>query len=431
VKIVKRVAVVIGIGLGVLLLGFGALFIAASRPIAAPYPQVVPDRSPAGVARGEQLFRSSCYACHMLPDASRITGAHMGDPPAFLGSINAPNLTQDPTAGIGKVSDAAIARAIRYGVMPDGHVSIMPAFPLSDADLAALLGFFRSSNPLVKADPQSLPPTHTSPMGKVMFFLFTGGKAPNLPPVGMVAPPARPDAAYGSYLAHAVFACSECHTPGFASDKGNGDEAFSGGFEFSAENGGTIHSANITPDGTVLSGWTYDDFAQALRDGLRPDGGVIRHPMMRYRLPDLEMHALWAYLQSLPKRVSHSPDQPRIRFDRIDRSGQDANAGLPGAGYRTASASEPPKTGAQLFVELGCPVCHAEGAVYHEKFLNARNRKPDYLVQWIRHPELVKPNTAMPSFASRITEAQALVLVKWILATPPDRLPRLGQPALP
>ncbi len=54
-----------------------------------------------------------------------------------------------------------------------------------------------------------------------------------------------------------------------------------------------------------LAGWTHDDFETALREGTRPDGTAIVAPMTfvtpyAANMTDVEMRALWTYLQSLP-----------------------------------------------------------------------------------------------------------------------------------
>ncbi|MFP3701461.1 cytochrome c, partial [Burkholderia sp. SIMBA_013] len=60
-----------------------------------------------------------------------------------------------------------------------------------------------------------------------------------------------------------------------------------------------IYSTNITPDANSGIGkWTYDDFAKAVREGVRPNGDTL-YPAMPYpsyaRLSDDDMKALYAY----------------------------------------------------------------------------------------------------------------------------------------
>ncbi len=100
--------------------------------------------------------------------------------------------------------------------------------------------------------------------------------------------------AAGSYLA-AAGDCVACHTrpdgPAFA-----GGRAFTTAF-------GTVYSANISPDrATGIGGWTEVQFARAMRDGVAP-GGRHLYPVFPYtaytKLSDADIHALYAFLQSL------------------------------------------------------------------------------------------------------------------------------------
>ena len=61
--------------------------------------------------------------------------------------------------------------------------------------------------------------------------------------------------------------------------------------------------ANLTPHETGLKGWTEADFIRALREGKRKDGTDIL-PAMPWKaygqMKDVEIKALWAYLQTVP-----------------------------------------------------------------------------------------------------------------------------------
>ena len=63
------------------------------------------------------------------------------------------NITSDPTAGIGKWSDAEIKRSITDGIRPDGrHLArTMPSHwykGIAPADLDAIVTFLRTVKPL-------------------------------------------------------------------------------------------------------------------------------------------------------------------------------------------------------------------------------------------------------------------------------------------
>ena len=67
-----------------------------------------------------------------------------------FGNFAVPTLTSDHEIGIGKGTDAQIARAIREGLDKDGvELVIMPSYEfnrLSDPDVAAIGGYLRSSD---------------------------------------------------------------------------------------------------------------------------------------------------------------------------------------------------------------------------------------------------------------------------------------------
>jgi mono/diheme cytochrome c family protein len=72
--------------------------------------------------------------------------------PAWQGSV-APNITSDLVAGIGKLSDEQIIRAIRQGIAHDGH-KMKPPMPVSfyagltDGDVHAIVAYLRTVPPL-------------------------------------------------------------------------------------------------------------------------------------------------------------------------------------------------------------------------------------------------------------------------------------------
>ena len=68
-------------------------------------------------------------------------------------------------------------------------------------------------------------------------------------------------------------------------------------------------AVNITPGGRVAS-WTDDEFAKAIREGIRPDGSVIGPPMPigLYRgLSDDDAHSIVAFLRTIPASQIETP----------------------------------------------------------------------------------------------------------------------------
>jgi len=76
---------------------------------------------------------------------------------------------------------------------------------------------------------------------------------------------------------------------------------------------GASFAANLTPDSTGLMGWTPEIFISAMRTGKHAGVGRPILPPMPWqltgRLTDDDLHALFAYLQSL-RPVANTPPAP-------------------------------------------------------------------------------------------------------------------------
>jgi cytochrome c551/c552 len=153
--------------------------------------------------------------------------------------------------------------------------------------------------------------------------------------------------------------------------------------EFLGADGKPIHSSNLTFDATGLQGWSLEDFTRTAPEATAPSA------------------------QATPASVS-------------------TQAVEPGSPVRTSATAElvtlvlaqaEPKKDvdpAALFARLGCTLCHAPGARYHERIVNAASKSEQDLAKWIRNPEQFTPGTTMPTYASLIDEPTALALARWI-----------------
>lgn len=411
----------------------GGILVSGCASVAhTPYPPLHADSSAAALQRGEALFRGACEACHRPPGAEHVIGAPMKDAPAWLGELHTANLTSHPTAGVGAAKDEELARTIRYGVSRDHRLTPMPPSSMGDKDLEAVLGFMRSSHPLFQADPTVAPPTHFSFLGGLGFHLVM--KVPKTPASGVPVVPKGPTLEYGRYMA-AVYDCAGCHTDSLDPADAEGKKGFAGGRKFVGADGEPIRSANITFDATGLKSWSQEDFTRAVRDGIAP-GGIVRYPMPRYRFADdVDMKALYDYLRSLPPRENdvpgaHPHPAPAAQGPALPSSTPSVSReGLvPGAPVRTSAPASLPalvlaqgpaaKDGdaAALFSKMGCALCHARGARYHDRLAKASARSEQDLARWIRNPEQFVPGTAMPTYASLLDEPSALMLARWLRA---------------
>jgi mono/diheme cytochrome c family protein len=250
--------------------------------------------------RGTYLMDSivACGNCHVargekgrpLPERG-LSGGMVFDEEPF--KAYASNITPDPDTGIGKWTDAQLARAIREGLRPDGSV-IGPPMPImfyrgiADDDLKAIIAYLRAQPPVKNAVPKSeykmkLPPNYGPEIKKKVS-----------------APPRSNPVKYGEYLAGPLGHCMECHTPwvkGHADMKrlGSGGNAFKGPW-------GVAVSRNITPHESGLKDWSDAEIARAIREGVRKDGTPLKPPMAYgwYKnINDADMKALIAYLRAL------------------------------------------------------------------------------------------------------------------------------------
>lgn len=105
------------------------------------------------------------------------------------------------------------------------------------------------------------------------------------------------DAQRGAYLARAG-GCIACH-----SDPSSGRPALTGGAPIKTSFGSFV-APNLTTDETFgIGGWSVEDFARAVRQGIGPDGAPY-YPAFPYafygHLTDQDIIDLWAAFQSVP-----------------------------------------------------------------------------------------------------------------------------------
>ena len=311
----KRLGRILGyVFLGLLvLLAVAITFTIGWRPFIGPKSRPLTSRkfepTHERLARGQYLADAvlACFACHSAFDEK-------SDPPAITSKkgigrvflekgkfrVVAPNITPDPTTGVGNWSDDALARAIREGITQDGSAlfPIMdhPHFRhLSEEDLASVVVYLRSLEPVHNSLPKSVLP----------FWLQ---RAVLGEPQPITTPVAEPDLSSpvtrGEYLV-AIAGCGDCHTP----EKGMPprpvpDLAFAGGTVF-----GEVASANITPDPSGISYYDEALFMEAMRTGrvrARPIKLPMPWPVYKY-MSDDDLKAVFAFLRTL-KPVHHLVD---------------------------------------------------------------------------------------------------------------------------
>src|SRR5262245_36383887 len=109
--------------------------------------------------------------------------------------------------------------------------------------------------------------------------------------------------ARGRYLV-ATAGCGDCHTPGTMYGAPDTTRTLSGSELGWQGPWGVTFPRNLTSDmETGIGKWSEEDIVMALRTGKRPDGSPLLPPMPwpnTARMDDQDVHAVAAYLKSLP-----------------------------------------------------------------------------------------------------------------------------------
>ena len=261
--------------------------------------------------RGAYIFHASgCETCHTdtANKGAPLAGGRALKTP--FGTFRTPNITPDPTHGIGKWSEADFIRAMREGRAPDGS-HYYPAFPytaytkMTDADMKDLRAYMMTLPAVATPNqPHDLGFPFNIRLGVMAWkwLNFTPGPLPTV---------AGKDATWerGRYLVEALGHCAECHTP---RDRLGG--LVTAKWMAGSADGAEGESApNITPDpATGIGEWSAEDIAFALKIGMKPDGDSLGGLMAEVvengtgKLTDDDLAAMAAYLQALPA-IAHKP----------------------------------------------------------------------------------------------------------------------------
>lgn len=253
-------------------------------------------------ARGEAVFwAAGCASCHMAPGAQDEAQLVLAGGQRFasdFGTFVAPNISQDPTHGIGGWSVLELANALTRGVSPEGE-HYYPSLPYASyakmrlEDVADLHAFL-----------QTLPADATPSAPHELAFPFSRREAVGLWKLlylkdnWAVAGNVTPTVDRGRYIAEALAHCGECHTPRTALGGMDTARWLAGAPDPAGE--GRI--PNITP---AALGWTAGDIVQYLTTGFTPDydnvGGHMAHVVENMaRLPESDRQAVAEYLLAVP-----------------------------------------------------------------------------------------------------------------------------------
>ena len=301
----KLIVAVIGIGI------FAAvglwLFTAPRALSAADVPPHTGDP-----VHGEQVFwAGGCASCHAAENAGGDERLLLGGGLALntpFGTFRVPNISTDPTHGIGAWTTLDFVNAMKRGVAPGG-VHLYPAFPYTSYQRMTFEDIID-----LKAFLDTLPAVATPNQSHALSFPYNVRRGLGLWQLLYVdSRTFLPDAEAsdqvnrGAYLVLGPGHCGECHTPrGF--DGGlDWSRAFAGGP--TPEGEGRI--PNITPHTDGIGSWSETDIVAFLESGFTPDfdsagrqmADVVKNMAM---LPAEDRAAIAAYLKTIAPLPSGS-----------------------------------------------------------------------------------------------------------------------------
>jgi len=264
----------------------------------APYPDIQASTDRTIILRGKQLVfgAANCAGCHskgnvdsLLSLGKDVTldGGLLFQTP--IGKIYSKNITPDNETGIGKYTDAEIARILRYGVRPDGTAvfDFMPFHNTSDEDMTAIISYLRSQTPVKNEVAEN--------SYNILGYIARAFMIRPVGPRGEVPKSIARDtsATYGKYLALNVADCNGCHTKRNMTGEFTG-KPFAGGNEI---------EGFITPDLTNdtksrIANWSQQNFIDRFRVGRM----IAKSPMpwnSFKRMNDTELKAIYNYLRTV------------------------------------------------------------------------------------------------------------------------------------
>src|SRR5262245_20848476 len=261
------------------------------------------------LANGQEVFNAGgCTSCHAVPnqpDRLRLGGGlAIGSP---FGTFYAPNISPDPTDGIGRWSETDFVNAVMKGVSPDGS-HYFPAFPYTSyhrakvEDVRDLFAYMKTL-PAVpgRVRDHDLPFPFSIRRNIGIWKLLFMDNEPFVPDNAR-----SPQWNRGAYLVNSFGHCAECHSPRNWLGGIIASQRFAGGPNPEGE--GWV--PNITQKG--IGEWSEKEIADFLETGEMPEGdsatGAMRAVIRNLsQLAAEDRAAMAAYLKSLPPVVGPTP----------------------------------------------------------------------------------------------------------------------------
>lgn len=288
-----------------------------------PLDEAAPTATPELIQRGEYLARAgNCAGCHTERGGVPYAGGRGIDTP--FGTIYSPNLTPDPSTGLGQWSAAHFWRAMHNGRSRDGRL-LSPAFPYTNYTLVT-----RADSDAIYAYLRSLPPVAKPNREHSMRFPYGTQAALGVWRALYFKPETHtPDASQspawnrGAYLVQGLGHCNACHGHRNALGATGGTLDLSGGL-IPVQN---WYAPSLSdPHEAAVSGWAPQEVATLLKTGVTPRASVLG-PMAEVvigstqHLRDDDLLAMGEYLRSLPPTTSRvtRPQGPKPDLARGEK----------------------------------------------------------------------------------------------------------------
>ncbi len=254
------------------------------------------------VARGQLVFTASgCASCHMAPGARGAAKLVLSGGQRFVtdfGTFIAPNISPDPTHGIGGWPLSDLVNAIKYGVSPEGQ-HYFPALPYGAYTHMALQDIADLHVYLASLPPDATPsPPHEVGFPFNIRRAVGAWKILYMPTDWVIGGTLSPTETRGRYIAEAMAHCGECHTPRNILGGPDRSRWLAGG----PNPNGKGRIPNITPAKLT---WTEADIVAYLATGFTPDFDTVGGHMVEVvenmaKLPESDRAAVAAYLKRVP-----------------------------------------------------------------------------------------------------------------------------------
>jgi len=349
-----------------------------------------------------QAILGDCQACHTRPGGKPFAGGAPLETP--FGKLVPPNITPDPTTGIGNWTEADFQRMMKKGV---GHrgVRLYPAMPypayskMPDKDIADLWAYMRTVQPVVnevKSNQLPFPFNIRAVMIGWNWINFDGA-------------PFKPDPNKsdlwnrGAYIVNGPGHCGTCHTP----------KTFMGADKQKlALTGASLQgwfAPNITGDKRIgIGGWSDEELSAYLKTG-RNSYGRASGPMAEAieastsKMTDADIKAIVTYLK--------------------DSAASSGSATAP----QPASADDPHmKAGAAIYA-VSCSACHGSDGKGEKNMFPSLAGNPAVMQSGTEtlarvvlagtqaaYTAAAPTSPAMPSFAWRLNDQQTADLLTYI-----------------